>query len=443
MSLTTLYKLIRDDFDKSTERGRIGRAAAGTALFKLASILFALLISIACARSLGPQSYGEYAFVMAWVAIIALPCGLGIPSYLIREAARRPRNAWTLFKWSNRTVVLSGFVAAALLGIASLASGHTLGQLFALAIPLPLLANAASVRQSLLQARGKIAESQWPQLALSPAILLASVCLYLACIGPLTPIILMGITLAVAPIPFLVNRIQLSAVDFATGQEPGQPPSVRAALPFMWLGALSLVNSRVDLIAIGVLRGAHEAGVYAISARAAELIPFFLTVANTSLGPKISELYGSRNSRLLQQITSSAARRIFIVTTAGGATLFLLAGVLVSALYGVAYAESVLPLRILIVAHLVTMLFGPVGILLNMTAHAKQSAMAFGLSAALNILLNLALIPAFGMAGAAVATALSTVFCGALRWTLVRRYLGLRADVASGVPVLVNGDSRL
>jgi len=379
---------------------------------------------------------------MAWVAIIALPSGLGIPSYLIREAARRPHNAWSLFKWGNRTISLSGVAAAAMLGIAALTAGHTLGQLFALAIPLPFLANATSVRQSLLQARGKIAESQWPQMTLSPALLLAAVCLYLICIGPLTPVILMGITLAVAPIPFLVNRIQLSTVDFAADQKSSQHPSVRAALPFMWLGALSLVNSRVDLISIGVLRGAHDAGIYAISARAAELIPFFLTVANTSLGPKISELYGASNSRLLQQVTTSAAKRIFIVTVAGGATLFLLAGALVSVFYGRAYEESVLPLRILIAAHLVTILFGPVGVLLNMTAHAKQSAMSFGASAVLNIVLNLALIPHFGMVGAAAATALSTVFCGALRWLLVRRYLGLRADALVHVSILANGNPK-
>ena len=64
--------------------GKLGRAllkaAAGSAGMKLAYTGIGFLISISLARTLGPDGYGVYSYVMALVALLVIPSELGIPA---------------------------------------------------------------------------------------------------------------------------------------------------------------------------------------------------------------------------------------------------------------------------------------------------------------------------------------------------------------------------
>jgi O-antigen/teichoic acid export membrane protein len=57
---------------------------------------------------------------------------------------------------------------------------------------------------------------------------------------------------------------------------------------------------------------------------------------------------------------------------------------------------------------------GTAGYLLVMTHYERPAAVMFGLAAVLNVLLNLLLIPRFGMTGAAIASAIALVLLNAL-----------------------------
>ena len=52
---------------------------------------------------------------------------------------------------------------------------------------------------------------------------------------------------------------------------------------------------------------------------------------------------------------------------------------------------------------------GPVGLLLNMTGHERETAKGVAISAVLNMVLNFLLIPRWGITGAAVATTVSMI----------------------------------
>jgi O-antigen/teichoic acid export membrane protein len=194
----------------------------------------------------------------------------------------------------------------------------------------------------------------------------------------------------------------------------------------MWLNALFLVNSRTDLILLGAIKGTHEAGIYAVAARAAELVSFFLVVVNIAIGPRIAQLHQRADNAQLQALAKTAARYIFVVGALLATVAIGGAGFLLRHLYGTAFAGAATSLRILALAQLLCALAGPVGILLNMTEHTAASARAFALSAALNVAMILALVPPFGAVGAATATGISTVFCCWLRWSMVRRHLRIR-----------------
>ena len=55
---------------------------------KVFSLLAALVISIVLARVLGPEDYGLYVFVSAFIPLAALPISGGLPQLLTREVAK-------------------------------------------------------------------------------------------------------------------------------------------------------------------------------------------------------------------------------------------------------------------------------------------------------------------------------------------------------------------
>ena len=72
---------------------------------KIFSLIAAMLISILLARTLGPEEYGLYVFVSAFIPLAALPITGGLPQLLTREVA----------KYGNDTSVnLGGPLAGAL-----------------------------------------------------------------------------------------------------------------------------------------------------------------------------------------------------------------------------------------------------------------------------------------------------------------------------------------
>lgn len=422
-----LLHILHTDFRADTERGRMMRSAGVTAALKIGATLIAFGASLVYARALEPHGYGLYAYVIAWTAMLTIPAGLGLPAYLVREGAKAPASLRWLFKWAGKRMIVSGLLSGILLACAVfLPQAAGARWLFVIASPLPLLNNLNTVQRSLLQAKGWIARAQWPMLIFGPALMLMALTALWLWRGSLDPVELVTAMTCTALVPLGINQIQLRRA--ASPASAGEPASVRvrAALPFMWLGMLYLLNNRTDLIMLGTLRGAHDAGIYAVAARAGELVTFFLLAANMVLAPRIARLHTEGDLARLQRLLSAATRRVFLLSAPLAVLFIVAAHPLLHYLYGAAYAEGAIALQILAGAQLVNVFAGSTGTVLNMTGHERLSMWGVGLSVLLNIALNAALIPFFGVQGAAMATATSLVAWNLLLWYWVRRHLHLR-----------------
>ncbi|MCK5230488.1 MAG: polysaccharide biosynthesis C-terminal domain-containing protein [Desulfobulbaceae bacterium] len=84
-------------------------------------------------------------------------------------------------------------------------------------------------------------------------------------------------------------------------------------------------------------------------------------------------------------------------------------------------------MAILAAGQLINAAMGSMGFLLNMTGYERDVARTLLMTAGLNILLNLALIPTFGMAGAASATAVSLTLWSILLYRIVKRRIGINS----------------
>jgi O-antigen/teichoic acid export membrane protein len=72
---------------------------------------------------------------------------------------------------------------------------------------------------------------------------------------------------------------------------------------------------------------------------------------------------------------------------------------------------------------------GPVSYLTTLTGYQNLTARVFGVCALLNIMLNIVLIPHWGMVGAAITTTATTTVWNVWLYLLVKKHLGIRSFV--------------
>src|SRR5688500_10078369 len=89
--------------------------------------LLGLVVGAWDARYLGPELYGEFAYVLAFVAFFAVLAPLGLDSVAIRNMARNSGQSAAIIGTVLRLRVIAGFLAwgAAIAGMAILRPGDT------------------------------------------------------------------------------------------------------------------------------------------------------------------------------------------------------------------------------------------------------------------------------------------------------------------------------
>ena len=190
------------------------------------------------------------------------------------------------------------------------------------------------------------------------------------------------------------------------------PPEYRTRDWMTTAVQLSLVASgliliaEIDVLVSGYFLGTTQAGAYAVASRASRLVPFGLTAVNLAVAPMIPRLWAEQRHADLQRIVTLAACGI-LLTTAPVAILFSVFSRELLALFGTSFLDARSALLVLILGRTFGALCGSTNLLLSMTGHQIVVAKVVGVSAALDLLLHLVLVPRFGILGAATATSVT------------------------------------
>lgn len=421
-------KLLLSEFTRG-ERGAIGRSTAATAGIQMAATVASFGTSLLYARVMGPHDFGLYAYVTAWTALLTIPVALGLQSYLVREGASHLGSQHALRRWADSRVLVTGLLATCLLLTA--AAVPAVGQarlLFLIASPIPLLAALAQVRQGLLCSMKLVATSQWP-LAFGPLVMLLTMLGLWLWRGGFVAWEAMAAAVAVAIIILGIGQIQLHRATCGTPATAQPAVRLRAALPFMVLGALSLVHDRADIVLLETLRGPHDTGIYAIVARGSATVVILAAVVDMIVAPRYASMHSNGDRAAMQRLLTAAARRVFILSLPLAALFLVAARPLLEFLYGHAYGEGATALRILTIGYLSVLFTGSTASLANMTGHEHLTLYSVIISVIVNIALNIILIPLYGINGSAAATAISFFLYNVIQWIWLRTKMGLRPGV--------------
>lgn len=425
-------------------RARLLRGGAGSIGVKVANTLLAFLLAVVLARSLGPKGYGVYAFAFALLTLLAIPAQAGLPQLVVRETAKaHALEDWSLmqgiWRWSTRfifmfSLVLVFFVGSILWFGEAWINSDRRSTLLAGLLLVPLIALCLA-RGSALRGLGRVVRGQVPGNVVRPGLLILLL-LMVAWIFPehvFTPqnVMLLHVLASLIALVFVTVMLKNEQPNALCKVKYPREERVywrRAALPLALVAGLQLINSQADIVLLGLIREDAEVGVYRVVVQMGNLVIFGLVAINQALHPHFAALYSSGELIKLQRLVTISARAILALALIP-VGLFLFAGQpILGLIFGAEYIIGAMALAILAMGQLSNAAFGSVGALLNMTGHERDTMRGMMIAIVLNIVLNLTLIPRFGMAGAATATAVSFFVWNAILWFYVRRRLGIESS---------------
>jgi O-antigen/teichoic acid export membrane protein len=424
--------------------GYLARGLSATLVLRLTTIGLSFVTLIVLSRLLGPEGYGQYAYVMATVAILSPLAAAGMPSIVVREvAACRSRGDYARLQGVVVFAFIVGILAFVILLFAywsfSMAAAAwaaaSAGDHLLLVFALLLLATLGGPLSAMQQGLKRIVAAQVPFAVIGP--LATLLLLLLAWWTWRRPIDVQdAILLAV-----LAAAVALAVAVVLTWQawRQAKPPTrsgysfeprawTAAGFSLALFGALSAVNAQADIVLLRWLAGPEATGIFHVATRNAHLLTLLLGALITPLGPLVAELHAQGERAALQRVVRRSIRVVFLLTLPA-ALAMIVAGELYLELFGAGFAEAHAALAILALAQLVNVGAGPVQMLLVMTGHQARMIPAMTWSMLANIVLNALLIPSFGATGAACATAFSIVLWNAALSYEVRRHLGIDPGV--------------
>ena len=355
------------------------------------------------ARMLGTDGFGEYATILAYLAVFQLFADFGFHTLLTREITQHPNKEKELVSQfiTLRIVIVVVFLAVACgliflfpysdsvkAGVVIAASG-----VFAMSLSQIFL---GVLQKHFVVYKGALAEvmGRVVQLALIVLFFYTGGGLYHILIAFLASVF---ITLLINI--FFVRKIVRFSLAFSIDKWKA---ILKNALPVAVSIIFTLLYFKADTILLSLMKDAEAVGLYNIAYKVLEAFIFFPAALFGILMPVLSKQ--AQKSAVLGKTLSVLSHISVLVVVP-----FVIGGVLVSSsilniIGGEEFLDSTLTLQVLFVAMgfiVFGNLFGNTGIALNIQ---KKTMIAYILGFVFNVVANLIVIPIYSYQGAAVTT---------------------------------------
>ena len=398
---------------------KIAKNTVALTAASLVNIVIGFFFTMYVARYLGVQGYGVLSFAIAITSIFAIFTDIGLNKLAIREVAR---DRFLAGKYLGNLAVLKLILCVASFGLIALTVNlmHYPDQTIYVVylVALSVVVNAFnSTFYSIFQAHERMEFVSAGQiltaiLQLAVAIMAVSKGLSIIVIASsylLASVITLGYSAVTSILKFSRPSLQ---IDFSFWKE-----TLKEAWPFGLGMMFASIYYWMSSVMLSWLKGDEVVGLYSAAYKPALLFQFFPVAYSAAVFPVMSKFHSSSGESLRFTFEKSI-KFMIIVAVPIGIGMTLLAGKIISLVFGSQFYQSIIALQILswsavfiFISLIFAQLFGALG---------KQATLAKvnGISALVNIGLNLSLIPKFSYVGASVATVVTEFAALAILYVL-------------------------
>jgi O-antigen/teichoic acid export membrane protein len=409
-----------------------GASIAGSLRVLGAALTFGL--TVALGRILGAEATGIYFLAFTIATAVATVGRAGLDNAVLRfVAAHASVDKWLLVRRGYREVLAVGAIGSGLIAAALyLASDFLAGSVFsdsALALPLRIMAIAvvplslAMLVSKALLGLARVRDSTLVFQILPQGIALGGTLLLAQQWGVDGAAVAYVIAVGVAA---TYGGISWSRALAGRPRGPGlqdAPSPIRELLksgrPLLIGDVLYMAMQMSPTLMLGVWAGTADVSRYAVAWRTAMLVSFAPLAISTIVQPKFAELYARGD---MQALAATTHRAVWLMVACSAPVLLIFVAMpeRILSIFGSDCPDGAAILQILAVGQFINIALGSVGILLVMSGQEKQFRNVLVVSVCVALLLNVALIPAYGAIGAAIAAASAHPRTRATTWSRPR-----------------------
>jgi len=404
---------------------QLGTRAVSNSVFILAarvlSRAISLVVVIVLANSLGATRYGQYTTLVVYSAIISVVADLGYAPLYTREAARNRNDLGhylgTLLIFKLALAATAVVVFAVLFGLGT--------HLTSLIVPGAALLIVTAYANQLRNTFYAVGRAEFDAIALLAEIAIQGGLIFLGARGHAgvgffvwAYVASYVFTIAYALVVIRVFRLGDLRIRLDRDLVMRWLP---LALPFALTSFLTNLYFDADRVILPIFRPFAEVGWYNLAYKPYEALQFVPLAIQVVVYPLLGVYFVADPARL-----KTAYARFFKALVLLGWPLTVGTFVLVHGINGIfnrsgAFAQSESALRIL--AFGIVFLFSSSAFyaMLNATNRQQFNAVATGLAALINILLNLIFIPFYGYLAASATTVITEAALCAFGWWFVQR----------------------
>jgi len=441
LAMQALMIAARQMLFADTDRARTQRAALTAFSVRVASAGVLYLSQVALARWMGSFQYGIYVSVWVWVLVLGGLSHMGLGVTMIRllpqyEAAGDFGRVRGLLAGGRLFALASasGVACLGLLGLwlfGGLLSGPYLLPAYLALVCVPLY--------TLTEVQDGIGRAyQWMAVALLPPYVLRPLLVLAAMAGAeLTGLVMDAVTAGAAAIiaTWLTALVQTVLLQRRVAAKIPPAPAIydlgfwlRTALPILVINGCELVLQNADVLIVARLMTPADVAVYFAAAKTMSLVLFVHYAVGSAVANRLAALKALGDETQLRSFIRDAVNWTFWPSLAG-AILILALGKPLLMLFGPQYAAGYDVMLVLVLGLVFRATMGPAEFLLNMLGEQTLCAAVLVATAMLNVALNFALIPHFGLIGAAMATAISLVTAALLYYVVAQRRLQIEIAI--------------
>jgi O-antigen/teichoic acid export membrane protein len=440
--IAAIGELLLGKDESASLRQRLIAGVAGLLSLRVMFGAISFAVTVLLARTLGASGVGSYTYALAWVTLLGAPALLGVDQLLVREIpAYQLKGEWGLMKGivraANRIVSAASLCLILVALAVSIVLRHSapsenLRTLWVALVLIPLIA-LTRVRQSTLQSLHRVVIAAVPERLILPALLLISLEASRFANVALSAPVAMGLNVAATCVTFAAGALLLHR-HFPAEAKSASPVYrtrhwVKESAPIFLFGAVSVVFSQADLLILGSMTGPSVVGPYGIADKTADLLTVVLVAQNSAFSSTAASLAASKDYVTLQRLTTRIARLTLLGTLPAAIVFIGFGRWFLAAFYGPEFASAQVALAFLSLGQLVNVAAGLNGLLLVMMGETGEALKVVGISSAVNVVLNFALIPKWGMNGAAFANMTSLILWNVLATTLLERKTGIHTTI--------------
>ena len=195
------------------------------------------------------------------------------------------------------------------------------------------------------------------------------------------------------------------------------------------IGGMSVVIQATDTFLIDFYLGDAEVGIYRVALHVTLVSLLAVNAVNTVIAPRMSRCFAEKDNKGITELAKSSVTYGLMLAVPAAFGGILLAHPILYALYGTEFSSGAVALKLLLLFQVIMVLQSVLLVVYANIRRIGMSCVLVGIGFAVNLVLDIILIPRIGINGAALASLVSAVVSTVLLVVVVGRYQQFVVDL--------------